>query len=191
MSLEFTFLGALAGFGWLLTMYCIYDKYDRKKDNWFHAAKDVLNETFAKVTLIAAVTIAINLTFRLPDFTNELSKWIEVKAPEINPEKIGRNIKIPPIDNSDIDNKLADILDLLNPEERASQFSLSTAILQLDKQDKLGERSFQELLTQLFDGASVRDGSLYFAIEGDENERTFGIIYDGYYGNGVRGRVID
>ena len=64
---EFTLLAGVTGIGWILTIYCIWDKFDRNKDKKVYLVKDIVNATFASITLLAAVTISINLSLRLPD----------------------------------------------------------------------------------------------------------------------------
>ena len=64
---ECILVAGVAGIGWILTIYCLLDKYDKEKDKPVDLVKDIVNATFAVVTLVAAVTIAINFTFHFPD----------------------------------------------------------------------------------------------------------------------------
>lgn len=55
--------------GWIITVYCIYDKYDSKKEKIIHPIKSVINATFAHISVFAVVGISLQLVFNLPDLT--------------------------------------------------------------------------------------------------------------------------
>jgi hypothetical protein len=59
-------------------VYCLWDKFDAKKDKVVHLVSDVINATFAVVTEVAAVSIAANLSIRLPNvISNRLAGEIQ------------------------------------------------------------------------------------------------------------------
>jgi hypothetical protein len=67
LGTSFEFLATVGSIGWLLTVYCLIDKFDKKKDKLIHLLSDIVNATFAVITLVAAISIAVNLSIRLPD----------------------------------------------------------------------------------------------------------------------------
>src|SRR6266699_2005589 len=66
-GVSFKLLAGVGFIGWLLTVYCLWDKFDPKKDKLIHLVSDITNATFAVITLVAAVSIAVNLSITLPE----------------------------------------------------------------------------------------------------------------------------
>lgn len=67
-------LACVGGIGWLLTVYCLWDKFDPKTDKKIHLVSDIVNATFAVVTLVAAVSIAVNLAITLPGLSADIRR---------------------------------------------------------------------------------------------------------------------
>ncbi len=66
-------VGLVVGAGWLLTLYCLWDRFERPKDPRFiHFTKDFLNATAASLVVGATLTIAINVTIWLPALAADL-----------------------------------------------------------------------------------------------------------------------
>ncbi len=51
---------------WLLTVYCIYDKWDRKKEKGTWVVADVFNAGLTPITLVLTFTITVSLSFWFP-----------------------------------------------------------------------------------------------------------------------------
>jgi hypothetical protein len=127
------FLAGVGGLGWLLTVYCLWDKFDSKKDKAIHLVTDIVNATFAVITLVAAVSLAISLSITLPDaISNRVAKEIRDSAPAKSPE-------IPPV---------------------VVSLTLADELFKLSRARKLDDTSLNEVLRRQLKGLSYAEGSL-------------------------------
>ena len=125
------FLATVGSIGWALTVYCLVDKFDRKKDKLIHLMSDIVNATFAAITLVAAVAVAVNLSIRLPDV-------ISVRLAQ------------------DIHNLAPTKLTTVQP----APATLADEILLLSREKKLTDASLTAVLQRQFKGISYYEGGL-------------------------------
>lgn len=143
-GVSFNFLAGVGSIGWLLTVYCIWDKFDSKKDKVIHLLSDIVNATFAVITVVAAVSIAVNFSIRLPDIiSNRL-------AGDIRRAAGSKTAEVPP----------------------PAAVTLGDEIARLSRSGKLNNASLSEVLRRQFKGISFTDGVLYLRIDNQRLEIT-------------------
>ena len=141
------FLAGVGGIGWLLTIYCLWDKFDPKKDKAIHLLSDIVNATFTVITLVAAVSIALNFSVRLPDLiTNRVVGEVRqiIPKPEAPPATLAQEIiKL----NKEGRLTNASLTEVLQRQFKGLSYYESRIILKLDQRQVIIGPKFEGVLT--------------------------------------------
>lgn len=170
----FAIVAVVTGIGWLLTVYCLIDRFDRKKDKHFiHITKDIINATFASIVVVAAVSIAFNVTIWLPEFLTDTSDSTTASIDDLhrgvtairdNPP----SIDVPPPDlgtlPNDVDQLKNLIRDLITSFRNSRKSTFAEEIVAAARAGHLTDDVLTGIAGKHFGEINHRDGTMFFTI---------------------------